>query len=136
MAKTTSFCKVILQLALFCGLLWLCNLWVNHAGWSIPGSVIGLGILVFLLATRVLPVRAVQAGSTWLLGELLLFFIPPVVSILKYQMLIREDGLMILVSVVLGTVMVLTGTAWVVDRVFTLEQRLNERRLLESGGHV
>ena len=58
------------------------------------------------------------------------------VEILKYQMLIREDGLMILASVVLGTVMVLTGTAWVVDRVFTLEQRLNERRLLESGGHV
>lgn len=126
--KSHSLFYFLLQLAALCGLLWLCNLVVGLLHWRIPGSVLGLGILVVLLLTRVVPERAIQAGSSWLLGELLLFFIPPVVSILKYQVLIRDDGWMIAGTVVFGTLSALIGTAWVVDRVYTIEKRMNERR--------
>jgi len=136
MSRVFLFCKLLLQLALFCGLFWLCNRWAAQQGWLIPGGVIGLGILITLLLTGVVPEKAVRTGATWLLSELLLFFIPPVVSIIKYWALIRADALPLLATVILGTVMVLAGTAWVVDRVYTLEKRLNERRATEAGRHV
>ncbi len=131
MQRVLSFSTLLLQLSALCLLLWLCDRLVAWLQWPIPGSVIGLLILVLLLLTRVVPERAVGSGSRWLLGELLLFFIPPVVSVLKYSVLIREDGVMILLTVLLGTIMVLGGTAWVVERVFRFEQHLNEQHRQE-----
>lgn len=128
MVKTRSFCFMLLQLAAFCGLFWVCNWVATTLHWKIPGSVIGLAILVFLLLTRIVPESAVRAGSGWLIGELLLFFIPPVVSVLKYQVMIREDGGMVLATVLGGTIMVMIGTANVVDRVYRWEKRMNEKR--------
>jgi holin-like protein len=104
--------------------------------WPVPGSVLGLGVLVVLLVTKIVPERAVQVSSSWLLGELLLFFIPPVISVLKYQVLIRDDGWMIAGTIVFGTVGVLLGTALVVDRVYSFEKRLNERRLEKAVNYV
>ncbi|SBS25845.1 Holin-like protein CidA [Marinomonas spartinae] len=130
--KKHVFFYCLMQLMALCGLLWLCNQAVALLHWHIPGSVLGLGILVLLLLTHVVPERAIQAGSSWLLGELLLFFIPPVVSILKYQVFIRDDGWMIAGTVVLGTLSALVVTAWVVDRLYTLEKGINDRRLARA----
>lgn len=127
MARTRSTFFLLFQVSAFCGLFWLCNQVVQFAGIPIPAGVIGLAILVALLLMRIVPEKAVLTGSSWLLGDLLLFFIPPVVSVLKYWVLIRDDGGMMLITLVLGTVVVLTGTAWVVDRIFTLEKRFNQR---------
>lgn len=129
--KFFLFTIFLIQIAALCLLLWLSNTAVKALHWTIPGSVVGLGILVLLLLTRIVPERSIQIGSSWLLGELLLFFIPPVVSVLKYQLLIRDDGWMIALTIVLGTLCTLTGTAWVVDRVYGFEKRRNESRLSE-----
>lgn len=136
MFRYSSLYFGLLQLASLCGLLWLCNLFVSYMSWPVPGSVLGLGVLVVLLVTKIVPERAVQVSSSWLLGELLLFFIPPVISVLKYQVLIRDDGWMIAGTIVFGTVGVLLGTALVVDRVYSFEKRLNERRLEKAVNYV
>lgn len=135
MARTGSLLSLLFQVTALCGLFWLCNQLVELLALPIPAGVVGLAILVLLLLVRVVPERAVLAGSSWLLGDLLLFFIPPVVSVIKYWVLIREDGAMMISTLVLGTLVVLTGTAWVVDRVFALEKRLHERQP-EEGAHV
>ncbi len=135
MARTRSLCSILFQLAAFCGLFWLCNQLVELEHLPIPAGVIGMMLLVGLLLTRVVPEKAVQSGSRFLLSELLLFFIPPVVSILKYWSMLRDEGWMLVTALVIGTVVVLSGTAWVVDRIFTLEKRMNERRL-QGAVHV
>jgi len=135
MAHTRSIFSLLLQVSALCGLFWLCSRMVEWTDLPIPAGVIGLALLVILLLVRIVPEKAVLTGSRWLLGDLLLFFIPPVVSVLKYQVLLREDGAMLIMALVVGTVVVLTGTAWVVDRIFTLEKRLHERHL-QDGAHV
>lgn len=132
MVKIKSFRNMLLQLFAFCALLWVCNRAVDALHLSIPGSVLGMGILVLLLIVRVVPERAVQAGSALLLGELLLFFIPPVVSVLKYQVLLHDGGWMIAINVVLGTLIALIGTGWVVDRIYTLEKRMRDGSPVEG----
>lgn len=116
-----------LQLAGLCTLLWLCNALTAALGWHFPGSVIGLFIVLGLLLLKLLPEQSLMIGSHWLLSELLLFFIPPVLSILKYQILIMEDGWQMVITIVCGTVMVMVGTAWVVDKVFAWEHQLKRQ---------
>ena len=131
-----SLSATLLQLMGFVAFFWLCNQLVAMWQMPIPGSVLGLGALVALMLAGAVPERAVKLGSAVLLGELLLFFIPPVISVLKYQVLLAHDGVSIVASVVLGTVMALTATAWVVDRVYTLEKRMNEKRVARYGQDV
>ncbi len=125
-----------LQLIAICLLLWLCNQAVLWFGLPIPGSVIGLAILLVLLFGGVIPEKAVKAGAAWLIGELVLFFLPPIVSLIKYQVFIFEDGFSIIATIVVGTLMVLAGTAWVVDRIYRYERRLNQKRLIKGTTNV
>ncbi|SFB68368.1 holin-like protein [Microbulbifer thermotolerans] len=129
MARTGSALFLLFQIAALCGLFWLCNQIVALTHLPIPASVIGLAILALLLLLRIVPEKAVVAASSWLLGDLLLFFIPPVVSVIKNWVMLREDGGVLVTTLIVGTALVLTGTAWVVDRVFTLEKHLHKRHL-------
>lgn len=131
--RAISLLRLLFQLALLCLLFVACNHLAAARHWLIPGSVIGLGILLLLLWSRILPERAVSDGAGWLLGELLLFFIPPVISIIKYWSLIRADALTVAATVVVGTMLVLAGTAWMVERMFNLEKRLHTRQLSRGG---
>ena len=128
--------RCVIQLIAICALLLVCNWLMAALNLPIPGSVLGLGILVFLLATKIIPENAVKTGATWLIGELLLFFVPPVISVLKYQVLLHQDGWSIVATVVLGTVIALVGTAFVVDKAFKYEKALNQRRHLSEAQHV
>ena len=59
-------------------LWWASDLVMRWLHLPVPGSVAGLGILVLLLRTGLLPLAWVKEGADWLLAEMLLFFIPDV----------------------------------------------------------
>ncbi|BEV72644.1 MULTISPECIES: CidA/LrgA family protein [unclassified Paludibacterium] len=124
--KLSRLLRTVVQVALICLLLWLCNLLVAWSHLPLPGSVLGLGILALLLIGKVVPENVVELGAAWLLADMLLFFIPPVVAVLKYGTLISQSGLSLFVVLLGGTATVMIGTALVVDRVFAFETRLRE----------
>jgi holin-like protein len=118
---------LIIQVSGLCLFAWLCQ-WAAHAVHSvIPGSVIGLGILLILLSCQWVPEKVVNQGSAWLIGDLLLFFIPPVVAITKYKLILESYGAELIVCMLLASASVLLGTAFIVDKLFKFErkQRLN-----------
>lgn len=128
--KTT----LIIQVSGLCFFAWLCQ-WVAYSVHSIiPGSVIGLGVLLILLSCRWIPEKVVKQGSSWLIGDLLLFFIPPVVAITKYESLLESYGAELIVCMLLASASVLVGTAFIVDKLFKFEhkQRLNSISLQRS----
>nr|WP_223293000.1 MULTISPECIES: CidA/LrgA family protein [Shewanella] len=126
--KLRVMLQTLAQVGLFSLLAVICVQAEQYFDLPIPGSVIGLAIVLFLLLTKAIPERSVSLGSAWLIGELLLFFIPPVVSVIKYQSLFEHYGVRLIVMLVLGTVFVLVGTGFVVDRVFRFERRMNRQR--------
>jgi holin-like protein len=126
--KVLHLLALVAQVVLISVLLWACNLLVSRFDCPIPGSVVGLGILVLLLVCKIIPERLVALGCAWLLADMLLFFIPPVVSVLKYESLISHSGFGLAVLLIGGTLIVMTGTALVVDRVFTFEHRLRQEK--------
>lgn len=81
----------------------------------IPGGVVGLLIVLGLLASGKLPVQAVRSGANWLLGEMLLFFVPSVMSLLNHRELLGMLGFKVLATIVVGTAMVMVSTALTID---------------------
>ncbi|MDO6677024.1 CidA/LrgA family protein [Shewanella sp. 4_MG-2023] len=121
--KRTSY--LLLQVAFLCGLAFSAQYLVELLALPIPSSVIGLICLYILLAFKWLPERFVAVGAMWLIGELLLFFIPPVIASIHYAPMFEEFGMSLMFTLVLGSISVLVITGFVIDRVFRFERRRN-----------
>ncbi|OCZ68385.1 LrgA family protein [Achromobacter xylosoxidans] len=85
------------------------------AGLPIPGGVIGMALVLALLASGLLRVRNVHRGASWLLGEMLLFFVPAVMSLLDHREFLGVLGAKLLAVILLGTALVMVGTALTID---------------------
>lgn len=84
-------------------------------GLPVPGGVIGLGLVFLLLASGWLRVHTVRRGARLLIGEMLLFFVPAVMSLLDHGEFLGVLGLKLLATIALGTVLVMAGTALTID---------------------
>lgn len=121
--KLYSLFRVLAQVG-FLIAIWLASDWFVHfTSLPVPGGVLGLGI-VFIALLAGFPLRWVQYGAEWLLAEMLLFFVPAVVALVKYKALFIAEGWQLLVVIFLGTALVMCVTALVVDRFFKIEHRL------------
>lgn len=85
--------------------------------WPIPGGVIGLGLLLLVFASGVIKPAALQLGAGMLMAEMLLFFIPALMSLLDYGALVRDDGWRILLVIGVSTLLVMVVTAFTVEAV-------------------
>jgi len=94
--------------------------------WPIPGGVIGMALLLLGFAFGWVKPTALQMGSGLLMAEMLLFFIPALMSLLDYGALLRDDGWRILLVIAASTLMVMLVTA------FTVELAVRLRRSHEA----
>lgn len=85
--------------------------------WPIPGGVIGMVLLLLAFASGVVKPAALQMGAGLLMAEMLLFFIPALMSLLDYGALLRSDGWRILLVIGISTLMVMLVTAFTVELV-------------------
>lgn len=85
------------------------------AGLPVPGSAIGMLLVLALFATRRLSVQSLRRGAEWFIGYIVLFFVPAVMALLDHGELIGLLGLKILAVIVGGTVTVMLVTGLVVD---------------------
>ena len=85
--------------------------------WPIPGGVVGLVLLLATFASGLVKPAALQLGAGVLMAEMLLFFIPALMSLLDYGGLVRHDGWRILLVIGLSTLSVMLVTAFTVEMV-------------------
>ena len=109
--------RLLVELAVLCALFLLGGQIASWLGWPIPGGVMGLALLLILFASGVLKPATLQLGAGWLMAEMLLFFIPALMSLLDYGALIREEGWRILLVIAVSTLMVMVVTAMTVELV-------------------
>lgn len=114
----TEHGKTALQVALLCAFWLITETFTVAHNWPIPGSVIGLFLLFALLALRVVPFGWVERGANFLLGHLMLFFVPAMLGLVSHPELKSLLGLKLLAAVLIGTLVVMSGTALVVDVAF------------------
>ncbi len=95
---------------------------MSHAGWPIPGSVIGMILLLVTLLIIKNPPQSVAQSSEFMLRHLALFFVPAGVGIILLLDVIRDEWLAMLVSMVLSTVISLLFTAGLMQSLLKLHQ--------------
>ncbi|MCB2251346.1 CidA/LrgA family protein [Pseudomonas chlororaphis] len=83
--------------------------------WPIPGGVLGLALLLLAFALGWVKPATLQMGAGLLMAEMLLFFIPALMSLLDYGGLLRQDGWRILLVIGVSTLLVMLVTAFTVE---------------------
>ena len=83
-------------------------------------------LLLLAFALGLVKPAALQMGAGLLMAEMLLFFIPALMSLLDYGALLRSDGWRILLVIGVSTLMVMLVTA------FTVELTVRWRRSREA----
>jgi holin-like protein len=133
MRQIWRWSREALQLVFFMGVWMAGDALARHWGSRIPGSVWGLAATLGMLFFGAIPAALIESGARWLLAEMLLFFVPLCVGIAGYGDLLRHEGMQLAGAILLGTVAVMVGTAWVVDAVYRWEVKWNAVRE-EAGG--
>ena len=109
--------RLVSELAVLLALYFLgCQL----AAWwhlPIPGGVVGMVLLLLAFALGWVKPATLQLGAGVLMAEMLLFFIPALMSLLDYGGLMRNDGWRIMLVIALSTLMVMLVTAFTVELV-------------------
>lgn len=113
--------RVVLQVGLLTGIWFVAEEISSHWLPQLPAGVLGMFLLLCGLLTRILPLSWFKLGARWLLAEMLLFFIPAVIAVVKYPEMLRHQGLAILLVIVVSTLFVMAVTALAVDGVYRLE---------------
>ncbi|WP_426221571.1 CidA/LrgA family protein [Pseudomonas sp. DWRC2-2] len=111
------FTRLLIELVVLLAIYLLgCQLAVWLA-WPIPGGVVGLGLLLATFASGLVKPATLQLGAGVLMAEMLLFFIPALMSLLDYGGLLRNDGWRILLVIGFSTLAVMLVTAFTVELV-------------------
>lgn len=105
------------QAAFFVIVSMLMNALVAWLGINIPGSIIGMFVVFFLLQLKWIRLEWIEAGASFLLAELLLFFIPPSVGIISYQNLMLHEGVQIFFVIAIGTAIVMACSGLVAEAI-------------------
>lgn len=86
---------------------------VRFTGLRLPGSIVGLALLLLLFASGLLPLTALRDGAHWLLARMLVLFVPALLAVLDYPQFLGLLGLKLLAVILIGTAVVMTLTALV-----------------------
>ncbi|MNI75595.1 Holin-like protein CidA [compost metagenome] len=89
----------------------------------IPGSILGIFVLFALLKTGVIKLDWIEHGANWLLAELLLFFIPAAVGIMKFIPMLEHDGVRIMIVVICSTLIVMISSGLIASRISKRKER-------------
>lgn len=88
--------------------------------WPVPGSLVGLAVLWLLLDRGILPTGWIENGADGLLEHLMLFFAPAMLALVDHPEFLSLLGVKLLAAVLVGTLIVMCGTALVVEIGFRL----------------
>jgi len=130
--KTTAlsrFVYTVLQIALLIAIWYVCD---RIAAWlhlPFSGGVVGLLVMVALLLAGVVRPSVVDHGAEWLLSNMLLFFIPLIVSVVQFTALLEREGVRLFTAIGIGFISVLLATAFTVEWVCKFERRVRLRKL-------
>ncbi len=115
--------KIVFQVAILILISIAMNFLAEWLHLPIPGSILGIIVLFALLKMNVIKLSWIEQGANWLLAELLLFFIPAAVGVMKYIPLLEHDGVRILIVVISSTVIVMVSSGLIASKITKRRER-------------
>lgn len=81
----------------------------------IPGTIVGMSILLILLITKVLKVNNIEKTTNFILGSMLFLFLPPAVKLLNYIEVLQSSFFRVVFLIVLTTIITMGITGITVN---------------------
>ncbi len=94
----------------------------------IPASIYGLVIMFLLLEFKIVKLEKVKDVSSFLLGIMPIFFVPPCVGFINAFPLMKQYGVQFLVIGIGTTILVMVSTGWVVQLIMNAKKRKTEKK--------
>jgi len=120
--------RTLLQIGILILFWWIGSIIQRQFNLPISAAVIGLFIVLIGLMTGIFKLTWIKTGSDFILGELVLFFIPCFIGLMKYKTLFMTEGWQLILAVVIGTICVMVVTAYSVHLGFKLENKFKKQR--------
>lgn len=136
-AASTAFSRLgrtALQVLLIIGVWFAADRGAAWAGLPFSGGVVGLLLLVTLLLTGALRPGVIELGADWLLSNMLLFFVPLVVSVVQFTRVLETEGVKLFIAIGVGFISVLLSTAFTVEWVCRIGRGRSLRKLRRRRG--
>lgn len=92
-----------------------------HMG--IPGSIIGIVILLVLIQLKIIPLEKIELGANFLIAELLLFFIPSAIGVIQFQEILKHDWSQLLFSISGSVICLVLFVSMATEAVVRLRER-------------
>nr|WP_227515673.1 CidA/LrgA family protein [Acinetobacter qingfengensis] len=127
--------KVIAQLVLLSVFWWLGCLLHQFVFHNISAGILGMFILLLCLFTGLIKLEWVELGSQAILKELVLFFLPVVVAVVQYKSLFLKEGWQLILSIGVGTMLVMVSTSLCIHYLYRLQKYLRARKRLNHSTH-
>jgi len=90
------------QLSILAGIFWSGTHIAAWSGLPIPGSVLGVIMLFFLLLSGVIKLEYVEEVADFLLKHLMFFFVPIAVGLMDTAEIFMEHGWALALAIVIG----------------------------------
>jgi len=104
-----------LQTAGLIAIWFACEAFVRALALPVPGGVLGMALLLVALASGRVRLAWFRRGGSGLLDHMLLFFVPATMALLDHRELFSLTGVKVLAVILVGTLLVMTGTALSVE---------------------
>ncbi|MEB6111852.1 CidA/LrgA family protein [Kurthia gibsonii] len=132
MRKLVKLLNITFQIAFLYVLSLLGGIIVEFLHLPLPGSIIGLIILLLLLHMKIVKKEYVADGAGFLLPILTLLFIPATVGVVNYPELLSWLGVSLLIITIISTIFSLGVTAKFAQKLEQTERQKEEVEVYAS----
>ncbi|EEM69083.1 Murein hydrolase exporter, LrgA [Bacillus thuringiensis serovar andalousiensis BGSC 4AW1] len=102
-----KFTKILVQIAALY-IFYMVGTWVQEMlNIPIPGSLIGMFLLLVLLSLKVLPVKWFDLGAETLVAIMPFLLIPPTLGLMNYGAFFMSKGISLFITVVASTFLII-----------------------------
>ena len=95
--------KLLWQTAILAAIFWSCDQITRLTGIPIPGNVLGIIVLFFLLLTGIVKESHISLAAEFLLRHLVFFFVPIAVGLMQWGSVFYDYGWVLAAAIVGST---------------------------------
>lgn len=104
--------KVIFQIGILYGLFYTGSFLNDFLHIPLPGSIIGLLLLLILLFLKIIPLHWIQDGANLLITFLPLLLVPATVSVMNEPSLFSGKGVILFGIIIISTIVTMISAGW------------------------
>ncbi|MGL4533525.1 MAG: CidA/LrgA family protein [Fusobacteriaceae bacterium] len=95
----------------------------------LPGLIVGMAILLFLLETKILKLKYIEKTADAMLLNMTILFLPATVKLIDYIDVLKSNIFKIIMVIILATIISIVVTAKVVHHMIMWKEKKNGRNI-------